>query len=295
MAYIGNNPKWNTGTFTPQSADPSNPVEGMQFYSDGTSRSEGLWVYRDGAWAASTNALIDITVKTTTYTATTADETISADTSGGAWTLTLYTAVGNNGRTIEIKKTTSDTNILTIDANSTETIDGELTLKMGSQYDSVTLRSNGTNWLIINNNILVAASYTSNAGTSTVGSGTTTVLTYEDKELDTHNAYSSGVYTVPIKGLYSVNFGLEFQGSTFWDSGEEINAIIRVNSTEVRQRRDIFRATPAGSYKASASISTTMYLNQDDTVEFAASQTSGATLTLQGTTVLNFLDICKIK
>jgi hypothetical protein len=53
MAYVGNNPKWNTSTHTPQSADPTNPVEGMQFYSDGTSRSEGLWIYKDGAWQRS--------------------------------------------------------------------------------------------------------------------------------------------------------------------------------------------------------------------------------------------------
>lgn len=50
MAFIGNNPKWNTATHTPQSADPSNPVEGMIFYSDGTSRAEGFWVYTNSQW-----------------------------------------------------------------------------------------------------------------------------------------------------------------------------------------------------------------------------------------------------
>jgi len=35
----------------PQSADPSNPAEGDQFYSDGTSRAKGMWQYKDGAWA----------------------------------------------------------------------------------------------------------------------------------------------------------------------------------------------------------------------------------------------------
>lgn len=52
MAFIGNNPKWNTSTYTPQSADPTNPVEGMVFRSDGTSRAKGLWEYRDSAWIA---------------------------------------------------------------------------------------------------------------------------------------------------------------------------------------------------------------------------------------------------
>lgn len=50
MAYIGRNPDWNTSTFNPLSADPANPVEGMVFYSDGTSRNEGFWHYKNGAW-----------------------------------------------------------------------------------------------------------------------------------------------------------------------------------------------------------------------------------------------------
>lgn len=45
MAFIGNQPRWRSGTFTPQSADPTNPVDGMTFISDGTSREKGLWRY----------------------------------------------------------------------------------------------------------------------------------------------------------------------------------------------------------------------------------------------------------
>jgi hypothetical protein len=50
MSFIGNNIKQNTVTFTPQSADPVNPAEGMQFRSDGTSREEGMWEYKNGEW-----------------------------------------------------------------------------------------------------------------------------------------------------------------------------------------------------------------------------------------------------
>lgn len=51
MAYVGNNPKFITSTLRPQSADPSNPTEGMLQYSDGTARSEGVWVYTNSAWS----------------------------------------------------------------------------------------------------------------------------------------------------------------------------------------------------------------------------------------------------
>lgn len=58
MAYIGKNPRFNTGTLTPQSARPSNPVEGMIYYDDGTTNTEGVWKYQDGAWEFITS-LID--------------------------------------------------------------------------------------------------------------------------------------------------------------------------------------------------------------------------------------------
>lgn len=50
MSFIGKNPKWNTGGFTPQSTEPANPVEGMVYYDDGTNRAEGLYVYKDSQW-----------------------------------------------------------------------------------------------------------------------------------------------------------------------------------------------------------------------------------------------------
>lgn len=50
MAYVGQNPKFNKETLRPQSADPTNPGEGMVFRSDGTSRAKGIWQYKDGNW-----------------------------------------------------------------------------------------------------------------------------------------------------------------------------------------------------------------------------------------------------
>lgn len=50
MSFIGNNPKLNSLRYTALSADPANPRDGDTFYSDGTSRSEGLWIYKDGNW-----------------------------------------------------------------------------------------------------------------------------------------------------------------------------------------------------------------------------------------------------
>lgn len=90
-----------------------------------------------------------VTSKTTTYTATTGDDVILCDTSGGAWTLTLYAASGNAGRQLRIKKTTNDFSALTIDGNASETIDGATTRKLITQYDEMTLVCDGSNWHIL--------------------------------------------------------------------------------------------------------------------------------------------------
>lgn len=52
MAYIGKQITINGVIYTPLNADPSNPTEGQVFYADGTSRAEGLWVYKNGNWSS---------------------------------------------------------------------------------------------------------------------------------------------------------------------------------------------------------------------------------------------------
>jgi hypothetical protein len=61
VSAIGNNPKVDFLNLRPLSADPSNPQEGDMFYSDGTPRTEGPWIYQNGNWAQfSTGAAISV-------------------------------------------------------------------------------------------------------------------------------------------------------------------------------------------------------------------------------------------
>jgi hypothetical protein len=91
--------------------------------------------------------------KTTTYTATTSDDVIRCDTAGGAWTLTLFSAASLSGRRLTVVKTTSDLSALTIDGSGAETINGSATTSLNTQWESVTLVSDGTNWIIETRNI----------------------------------------------------------------------------------------------------------------------------------------------
>lgn len=84
---------------------------------------------------------------THTETATKGTKILKADTTGGAFTITLPTAVSNTA-TIVIKKTAGSGD-LTIDGAGTETIDGGLTAVMKEIGSSITLISDNSNWQII--------------------------------------------------------------------------------------------------------------------------------------------------
>lgn len=87
---------------------------------------------------------------TTTDTALTTDNTILLDATAGAFTETLYTAVGNRGRRLTLIKIDSSANAATIDANASETIAGSLTRILYRQFDAFTIESDNANWNVVN-------------------------------------------------------------------------------------------------------------------------------------------------
>jgi len=89
-----------------------------------------------------------INITASTYTAS--DITvIYADATSNAITITLPAVASVVDRVYNIKKIDSSVNTVTIDGNSSETIDGSTTVVISSQYDSVTIHSNGNEWFIL--------------------------------------------------------------------------------------------------------------------------------------------------
>jgi hypothetical protein len=88
---------------------------------------------------------------TTTYTVDVLDDIIFADTTGGAFTITLPPLADVSIKRLDIKKLVGAAPLLTIDADGTETIDGSLTLNIaGAGGNSVTLfPRTATDWSII--------------------------------------------------------------------------------------------------------------------------------------------------
>ena len=100
-----------------------------------------------GSSTFSSNINKPITVKTAAYTLTDSDYTVVGNTNLSSFTFTLPTAVGRTGRIYAIKNYTGG-NVLTVDGNGSETIDGYTTYTLSCQ-SGIIIQSDGSNWYVI--------------------------------------------------------------------------------------------------------------------------------------------------
>ena len=97
-------------------------------------------------------ANVAVVAKTTTYTATTSDDVITAATASG-WTLTLPALSGITGKRFILKKTSSDSNVWTIDGNGSETIDGSTTTTIDTENETLEIVAGASDWHVIRRHI----------------------------------------------------------------------------------------------------------------------------------------------
>ena len=115
------------------------------------SSSGSKWIPTTISGGGSTYARIGITEKTSSFaisdpvSASIVEEHYKMN-STSATTFTLPTAVGNNGLTYDV--TNANTGIVTVATVSSQTISGLSTVTLDSQWQSVTVRSDGSNWII---------------------------------------------------------------------------------------------------------------------------------------------------
>lgn len=91
----------------------------------------------------------NIVTKVATDTLVLTEDVILVDASGGSVTLNLPAAATAGRKIYNVKKIDGTGNSVIIDADSTETIDGALTLSTVTQYESFTIVCDGTAWYII--------------------------------------------------------------------------------------------------------------------------------------------------
>ena len=146
-------------------------------------------------------------------------------------------------------------------------------------------------------NETVAMRYTSDAGAA-ISNNTNTTLVFEDKDTDTHNAYnnSTGVYTFPVSGYYSVDCKVGMYGRDTANS----NRVYIGSSIDGSGSNDITLDTEAaagvGAYDFFAlDGSYTKYFNKGQTIEVFLHQNTGSPQNLYAGGNNVFLSIIRIK
>lgn len=158
------------------------------------------------AWAEVSTA-VTVLQKTNAYTATVADcgdnalIKVHMTSAGAGFTIGLYAASGNAGKKITIIKETGDLYPLTVDANSSETINGTTTRKLYSQFDYIAMVCDGVNWWITDEKITIAYKYTLAANQS-IPTGAWTKILLDSAVQDTASAHASNCFTAPQDGYY---------------------------------------------------------------------------------------------
>ena len=113
------------------------------------------------------DAVVTKTNSDSPYTLTATNKVIRADATSGNLTLNLPASSGLGGTVYTIKRidALSSTNTVTIDANSTETIDGLLTWKL-RPTEYVVIQSDGTNWITLYHSNPAPSGYYFNKGST---------------------------------------------------------------------------------------------------------------------------------
>ncbi len=195
-----------------------------------------------------------LVTKTGAATLTTAESVVLADATTAAFTLTLPTAVATTPYPrFFIKKIDSAlANLVTIDGNASETIDGSLTITLAQRGGGVTLESDGANWRILERTAYAIDAYRSKGTTLnawytsainntalTTGAGTVNVLraipfivskttTVDQMAINVTTAGAGGTTAARV-GIYADN-GNNYPGVLVVDAG----AITTTGTTGVK-------------------------------------------------------------
>ena len=121
--------------------------------------TDGVWETATGANSSeisftpigstsSHRALIDST--DSPYSVLSTDQYLIVDATGGDVTINLpaVSAVGSDARSLSIKRIDGSLNTVVLEANGSETIDGDTTYTFPGQYAAIKIIDSGTEWLI---------------------------------------------------------------------------------------------------------------------------------------------------
>jgi hypothetical protein len=141
-----------------EDTDPANVVGGLDRIAGGhagvalisgvepTVPATGQMWLDTSATGSAGSGILTVNTITADLTLTTSHRFIRCDASSGPIVVTLPAAASNAGRKYCVKKIDPSVNPVTIDTNASETIDGDATAVIVSQYEEVSVVSDGSNW-----------------------------------------------------------------------------------------------------------------------------------------------------
>jgi hypothetical protein len=106
---------------------------------------------KSSGWVNISNKEVITVASTTTISPTQSSTLYLADSSSSSLTLTLSTSSLEVGKEVIIKDSTgsSSINSITVNTEGSETIDGQASFTISSNYTSISIISDGSNWFII--------------------------------------------------------------------------------------------------------------------------------------------------
>ena len=244
----------------------------------------------DSTWQTVPAVPVVVLAKSTNYTVSTGDGIdvlVTMDASGGARTVSLYTASGNTGRTIRVKKIDSNANAVTIAANGAETIDGYSTLALYVQHDFADLISDGTNWVIVSERVTILMKAYLSANQTGVTTGVETLVALNAKEVDTATAFdtTTHLFTPPRAGRYRVTASIRVNSP---GTGAVLSAI-KANANA--QSEHYFGSAPNATLDLPVGWLSTNVLSSSDTIGLYGTHNKGSNGQFDNGAAHTFLEV----
>ncbi len=215
-----------------------------------------------------------VTTVTESYTAA-EFATILVNNSAADATITLPSASSANERIYNIKKIHSgETYKVIIDGNSSETIDGATTYNLYMQYESVKIQSDGSNWHILEKNLIPFHAKITRDAAQSISHDIITVVNYDNEVFDVGSiADTSSTYRVTIKraGKYQIVVYNSLQAFEH----KYIASGLKLNGSTVQKYH--FDYSSHGSARPMSTLTITLDLASGDYIEGLVYHNSGVT------------------